>query len=228
MGFTRAIFVACIVVSQTACGGAAVVQKRQAENNTAKVQIQGRLDEFRRQCKAEMDIHDLDPIRTKVELVKAGGSPTPFSMLVNTATPTEVEKVALSRWGDLRGRCHELYSQAMTEIQLPPSMPQEFQERFKNGMVQFDGRVEQAINYLIAALYSGQMSYGEFNKQRADTGTQIAGVIQQWLKVMDAEDKQRVLAEAQAAQQQFEAIVNLAHAVGCAKAKGAYAQALCQ
>ena len=50
----------------------------------------------------------------------------------------------------------------------------------------------------------------------------------QWSAAMDAEDKAHVLREAEAVQEQVDAIISLVHVITCANAKGNFARAMCE
>ncbi len=229
MSIRRTTIIALIGLTLAGCGGAAVIQKRQAEYQQAGIQIRGQFAAAHRDCQAEMDSHDLDPIRNKVELIKASQTaPTPFAMLIINTTPTEEEQVAITKWADARERCLAMVKQVISALALPLSMPANFQQQMKSGMLTFADEATRAVNFLIAGLYSAELTYAEFNKRRGEVDDKLSAGFNQWMRAMDAENTQRVVAEAQAAQQQFEAFVGLVQAIGCAKAKGAYAQALCR
>jgi hypothetical protein len=85
---------------------AACVAAEQRQVLSAAAQIKTDLAQLNEQCKANMAIPDLDPIRGKIELDRTDWSgPTPFSMLTNNDRPTAVEREAIAKWGRIRDAC---------------------------------------------------------------------------------------------------------------------------
>jgi hypothetical protein len=229
MRFIKFAIVCATAAVVAACGAAAVVQNRQAEVAQSVAQNRAILTEINKFCVALMDDHALDPIRDKLELLRTpNSSPTPVVLLVIGDFANTQEKDAIMKWSAARDQCGARSRDFAATLSIPASVPTELQQRVRNGIIDFQNQAAQGVNYLIAGLYSGQMSYGEFNKQRSDLDSKVVAGTRAWLAAIDAEDKQNVAAQAQAAQQQVDAFVAILEAAACAKAKGNFEKAMCK
>ena len=58
------------------------------------------------ECKEELTVPALDPIRDKVELMRqpTDGAP-PFSIMANDTFPTDAERTAIRQWATIRDSC---------------------------------------------------------------------------------------------------------------------------
>ena len=218
---------AALSVVLAGCGASSVVTREQTQSKAASDQFRQQAAALSASCKQSIASTDLDAIRDKVELSRSATTAVPVAMLVLTAKPTDAEKAALLIWSADREQCAALLRTFFQTFALPQSMPPAFQQQVHQGFVQFEDKVTQAVNYLIAGLYEGDLTYGEFNKKRAEADSEAYTVFKAWARTMDSQDSQRIAAEAAAAQAQLDAFASLAYKLGCAAAKGRYAQALC-
>lgn len=229
----RALNIALLLipVALTSCAGAAVMHARADEEAQVKAQLQPLFQNLAAQCAADEQSKDLDPIRDKIQmrLSLAGNEPVPFNLLIIETTPTPAEKQALIKWSDIRAGCASRARQLIATMPLPQSMTPEFQQQARDGFTSFVNQATEATNYLTASLYDGELTYGQFNKQRREVLSKVGVQLKAWTAAMDAQDKARVLQEAQAAQQQADAVIALLQVAACANAgKSHFAQAMCQ
>jgi hypothetical protein len=210
----------------TGCGAAAVIQTRSAEEAQIKGQIEPLFLEVQKECNAELQNHDLDPIRDKVKLT--GVDPVPFSLLIINTVPTPQEREALIKWSADRASCASRLHQLFSTMPLPQSMSLEFQQQVRDGLIGFTNQVLQTSNFLTASLYNGNLTYGEFNKRRGEVVLKLSAEFRQWTAAIDAKDKARILEEAKAAQEQVDAAITLIRVAACANAKSHFAQVMCQ
>lgn len=127
---------------------------------------------------ADTQTEALDPLRAKTIL--AGDTRTaPFAMLTDETKPTDAEKEAIAKWADIRTRCfkHDVpYRQA-----IPPEVAALI-EATANGTIG-----------LAASLYSGELTYGQFNKERSERSqklvTALSAIRQREISRADAEDR---------------------------------------
>lgn len=108
-------------------------------------------------------------------------------------------------------------------------MTEDLKERARAGLAGFaDGQL-QTGNFLTAALYTSQLTFGEFNRKRAEANTARMASMAAWLATLNAEDRAQTVQRAEVAQQQAEAAAALLKAVGCAAGtKSRFVQAMCQ
>ncbi|WP_175907921.1 hypothetical protein [Burkholderia seminalis] len=126
-------------------------------------------------------------------VTKIGGHPD-LSMLSNDRRPTKKEKDALSAWVTEGERCYEL-GRDFRATNYPPVVSALIDESL------------HALEALVAKLYSGKLTYAQFNEQRQASDDQyrarIAGAVQE-LRAQQSRDQaeqesQRRTAEAQEA-----------------------------
>jgi hypothetical protein len=196
-----------LTVTLTACAGAAVIQARTQEEAEWNAQIRDELAKVSAQCNADYDKPALDPIRDNVQLHLSltGNEPVPFNLLIIKRTPTSPEQKALIVWTDVRATCAARAREIFTVMPMPQSWPPEFQQQVRDGFIAFINQAVQATNYLTASLYDGDLTYGEFNKQRPEVLSKVGKQLNVWTSAMNAKDRARILQEAQAAQQQADA-----------------------
>lgn len=218
-----------LLIAAISLGGcaAAIVQARQAEDAQVKPQITSGLRSLREGCLAELQAPALTPLRGKVAMDFAGG--VPFQLLVVDSRPDAAEQQAIVAWAEIRKRCYDRIRTFLARLPLPESMDADLKERARAGLVTFaDGQL-QTGNFLSAALYSGQMTYGEFNRHRSEYYTTSLAALKIWLSALDAQDRAQIMQRVAEAQQQVQAAAILLKAVGCvAGARSQFVQAMCQ
>ena len=138
---------------------------RKAEDAASINETKAVMEQAIEQCAAEWRSADLDPIREKVAFRPGDAS---LKMLVNAERPTALEKKAPLAWASHREKCNGYLHVAVSSIPWPASMEQGLKEQAKAGLNGYADRVLRSGNYLSASLYSGQITYGEFNKQGAE------------------------------------------------------------
>jgi hypothetical protein len=209
------------------CGAGAVIDGRKAEDAASINETKSVMERAVEQCAAEWKSTDLDPIREKVAFNPGQAS---VKMLVNTERPTAFEQKALLAWASRREKCNNYLHSAISSIPWPASMEPGLKEQAKAGLNGHADRVLRSGNYLSASLYSGQITYGEFNKRRAELQEKLSADMAAWGALIDAQDRAGTLQKAMIAQQQLDAaisVVQAAASVACASAKGRVARAMC-
>ena len=224
--FTAAAFALLTGVALGACGAAGVVARRHAEEANAKSAIEAEFTQVKHDCDSRMASPAVDPIRDDIQIDIS--KPTPFRLLVITATASPSQQQAIVAWSDARAACAEAAHRMFANLPLPESMSPELQQQARFGLARFVDQSLEASNILAAPLYDGQISFGEFNKKRAELRDQMQAQLKLLLSALDAQDKAEVMARAQAAQQQLVATIEALRAVGCATARGRFARAMCE
>jgi hypothetical protein len=98
---------------------------------------------------------DLDPIRTKIELYRTAmsGAPPP-AMLADQSRPSPEERIAIAEWNSIREAC------VQEELSLRPNLEPLRQANERMGL-------------LVAALYEGRLTYGQFVAERMNTSDRM-------------------------------------------------------
>jgi hypothetical protein len=126
-------------------------------NATMQQARRGPADDPTRHCFDRMDSDQrLAVLAPKVGSVSRGGRAT-VEMLASTAKADEEDKKAISAWGQARQSC-VAEGRAFRAQNAPPG----WVPAFEAGQTEFLG--------LMARLYAGELTYGEFNRQRLDLG----------------------------------------------------------
>jgi len=94
---------------------------------------------------------ELGLIKKKVSLEGASG--ITFAHLADTSKPTPDEKKAIFAWAEMNEHCYNLHNVESDYF-------------YKSPDNQYNSDFFDALNLLIAKLYSGELTYGEFSKQR--------------------------------------------------------------
>ena len=119
------------------------------------------------QCANDMQSADLDPIRTKVELVRSDASaPAPFATVTNDTFATPQERRAIERWAALREECQKRTSAANAVSPAADPLQTVVIQQDRAFSMDAAGRVSA----LIVALYQGELTYGEFAQKRYEIG----------------------------------------------------------
>ncbi len=151
------------------------------------------------QCKSEMDVPELDPIRQKVQLYRASmDEPVPFAIAANDTFPTDAEKPVIAKWATLRDEC--LKRDASTP--LPPTA-NAMQVAFIQQERAFGRQAGARVGDLILALYQQKLTYGEFAHKRYEIGRDAAAAELAFRQSALDQDQQRQMQAQQMAQQQF-------------------------
>lgn len=134
-----------------------------------------------RHCiEGRMAIPAVDPIRHKIVIVGDVAGPS-FAMLTDTTKPTEEEKTALAKWADLYAWC--VKQDVPFRSRIPPDASA-LLEATATGTIA-----------LAAALHSEEMTFGQFNKERAERSQRLRVALSQIRQReqgrADAEDQAR-------------------------------------
>lgn len=108
----------------------------------------------------------------------------PLPMLADTSRPTAAEKEAISAWTATRRACMEIGEPFRAQY-----APPEWSAMLRNNTTR--------LNSLAARLFGGEITYGEFNRQRAEN----AGVTQATIAQQQQRERDANAAQEQANQQ---------------------------
>jgi hypothetical protein len=126
----------------------------------------------------------LAPLTGKLVLTGAGGTTLP--MQADTNKPSAAEKEALVQWAVLREQCAQLTTQWQRNANAPP------------WFVSINNQITYTADALVAALYRGELTYGEFNVKRlaasADGRKRLADAAEISRREYDAARQQEDLA----------------------------------
>jgi hypothetical protein len=227
MGCWRQAVVLLSVLVTGGCGAATVIQQHNVEDTKAATDITAAMAATQQQCAAGLQSPELDPIRDKVSF---NPLETPVRLLVLKDKPTPQEAQALLAWSAVRDKCGVLMREMIANLPLPPSMDAGIAQQARAGLTNALNNAGRGTNYLTAALYEKRISYGEFNKQRADLVTKVAAEHAAWVASWTAQDVASTTQKAAVAQQQADAAVAVLQAaakVACASTKNRTVQAMC-
>jgi hypothetical protein len=215
-----------VAVAVASCAGNAVIQERTSEDAQAGLAMKASMASAKERCDAEFGSPALDPIRAKVQFDPS--TPTPMALLILTTKPNSTEKKALLAWSLMREKCSGYLRAAIADLPLPPAMDPAIKDQAKAGLTDYVNRQLQGGNYLTAMLYTGQLTFGEFSKRRAEFHAKLHAQMGAWLAVLDARDKASTMQKAAAAQQEADAAVAILQAAACAGSRGRASLVLCQ
>ena len=190
----RSCAIVLAIATMSGCGPVHLVQELGYKNDVGKMVVQVKASQ--QQCKDEMQVSDLDPIRQKVELVRAPGDmdPPPFTLASNEAFPTDSERPVIARWASMRDVCVK----RANAIRSTPSSANlrekmSFQEQMSIGR-EFSARVGE----LIVALYQQKLTYGEFAQRQYEFGRDALAAELAFTKaVIERDDDREVQAQQQ-------------------------------
>jgi hypothetical protein len=225
----RSIAALLIALAASGCGAASVIQQHNVEDTQSATDITAAFAAMQAQCAAEVKSPEIDPIRDKINFEGDARSP-PVRLLVLKDKPTPREAQALLAWGAAREKCMKYFHAGIAALPLPPSMDPEIKERAKLGLNNVVDNAFRGGNYLTAALYEKKLTYGEFNKQRADLTAKLVAEHTAWVEAWVNQDKASTLQKAAVAQQQADAavaVLQAAASVACASTKNRTVQAMC-
>jgi hypothetical protein len=153
------------------------------------------------ECKEQLQVSDLDPIRSKVELYRdSWESAVPFAIATNDAFPTQEERGVIAKWATLREECVKRGTAAFS---MPPSatalqVTQIQQDR------SFGQAVSARVGDLIVSLYQQKLTYGEFAKKRYEITRDAAEAERQYRQSTQLADQQQRMQAQQLAEQRFQ------------------------
>lgn len=104
-------------------------------------------EEISQYCAQRMADSHIDPLRDKILIPISVDEPQPIEMLANRQYPTQAERQAILALAEARLACNKF---AAERVGLPPSYRTTSQDR---------------ITAMLADLYAGEITYGEFAKR---------------------------------------------------------------
>jgi hypothetical protein len=152
--FSGWMFIRFMIAAGTLSAGAAA-----AELANAGVTLRGAIE----LCVDDMAARDLDSIRSKADLSRrATDGPPPFRIALNDTFATDAERIEIARWLRIRNACRRRFAAASAAPeQANPSEAAAMRQEF------FLSKIYQSsISQLIRALYSQELTYGEFVRSR--------------------------------------------------------------
>ena len=130
-----------------------------------------------------------DDLRTKPELSAIAGKVAlgrlgqqTFALFGDTTKPTDEEKAAILVWVNARQACYQLARQWQIETNMPPHFVAMNENSWSNSIL------------MIADLYNGKMTYGEYARARAEAGSKFQ---QQWAAEVQRLQEHQAAAEEQ-------------------------------
>lgn len=132
---------------------------------------------------------DLRPLEVKIGSLASANKQT-IAQLADPSRPTEDEKALISTWGTQRMACVEQGARFRTEY-APPGVGAAFEDN------------QRRLIVLLAKLYAGELTYGQFNQARNESSGVFQAQMQQLQQQMNAQN--RASQERAAAQNQLEA-----------------------
>jgi hypothetical protein len=176
----------------------ACVAAEQRQVLSAAAQIKADVAQLNEQCRANMAVPDVDPIRGKIELDRTDWSgPTPFSMLTNNDRPTALERDAIGSWGRIRDACEVAVFQYP---QTAPNLPA-FSQPARERVVSVGEKWTTAGNSLAAELYDGRIGYADYNKRRVELNASGNNAVQAWYAAMLTGGNPSIVGAAQLAEE---------------------------
>jgi len=143
---------------------------------------------------------ELHPIKDKVSLVSSDTQT--FGMLANEATPTSDETQAIYKWATKREQCLKSYP--------PPNNP----------LTQVNREGFNSIQSLILDLYKGNLTYGQFARQRREIAKMVEAKTQEIIGQYQQQQMQQQQQQRQFCETRYQQCLN--------RAKDIYARNACQ
>jgi hypothetical protein len=181
-------------------GGGSLHRKEAAD--AAKAQndaIAAQFEAVRKQCEADMAVHDLDPLRDKIQFGRKFDSPPPFQYASLDSFPTAVDRPLIAKWATLRDACMER-ERAVNPV-APNATP--LDDSFIRQEMAFGLEAEAKVSELVVSLYQQKLTYGEFAQRRYAIGKAAVDAGRQYREARMIQDQERQLQEQQLANQQF-------------------------
>jgi len=154
------------------------------------------------QCKRDLDIPELDPIRQKVEFFrKTSDAAPPFAIAANDTFPTDAERPVIAKWAGIRDACVS----RTTAMVAPPVSANAIQSTVFQQEAAFSKIVTAKVGELIVALYQQKLTYGEFAQKRYEIGRDSTAALLAFRQSTLERDQARQLQVQELAQQEFSA-----------------------
>ena len=153
-------------------------------------------------CKSEILDEALNPIRSKVELIRPSTeSAVPFDIASNDSYPTEIERVAIAKWAKIREECVNKRDALLAGSYKNISpMQMTFIHKDMSYIKEMDGRLSE----LIVALYQSKLSYSEFALKRLEITRSLVSAQRDYRASMLIADRENQNRAQQLAEQQLQ------------------------
>ena len=186
-------------------GGGSLHRKEAADAAKAEHdRLAAQFDAVHQQCKADMGIPELAPLRDKIEFQRKLDEPLPFQYASLDAFPTASERALIGKWATIRDAC--MAREREVDVIPPNSTP--LDESFIRQEVAFGTEAEAKVSELVVALYQQKLTYGEFAERRYAIGKAATDADRQYREARLIQDQDRQLQAQQIANQQFANSVN--------------------
>ncbi len=155
-------------------------------------------------CRARLSARSLDPIRTKVELLKdPPDGPVRFAVETNNYLATMPEQTAIATWAQAIQQCQDDARKVLNDMPIPPGATQ--------------AEANKVISYITDAwiqgsdlrvqLYKGQVSYADYASQRLKITEDALKTALRYAEDTDEENQTHDLEDAETAIAPFAALM---------------------
>ncbi len=154
------------------------------------------------ECEKNLQIKDLDIIRSKVQLFKlANEEAVPFDLATNDNFPSAMEVEAIGKWAKLREECIAKFNRLKSN---EPNFGTALQKTYTEQIKSFQSKLTASISELIVALYQQKMTYGEFAQRRYEITKNILSAERDYRQAILLADRDIQLKQTEIAQQQVQ------------------------
>jgi hypothetical protein len=152
--FAKALIAACIVFDYAT---AAESPDTTAKIDALRITVQGSIE----QCRNNLAVQDLDPIRAKADLSRmAEEGPPPFRIALNDTFATDSERTVIVKWIKVWSHCRSRFE--LPHVESPPA-----NATVAASLQQVLARIfHSSVGQFIRALYYQELTYGEFASKR--------------------------------------------------------------
>lgn len=155
-------------------------------------------------CAAKMNVRTLDPIRSKIELVKnPPDGPVPFTILTNKSAPEGPEQQAIGTWAKLIEQCQAEARPLIDNAPVPPEATASEVEKLKGYIT--DAWIEGAK--LRVALYNGDLTYADYAGKRLSVAEDALKTAERYAQDTDEENETHDLEDVETALAPFAAMM---------------------
>lgn len=155
-------------------------------------------------CATRMTAPSLDPIRSKVELVKdPPDGPVAFTILTNGNTAAGGEQQAIGAWAKVIEQCQAEARPLLDSAPVPPGATASEVEKLKGDIT--DAWIEGAK--LRVSLYNGQITYAEYASKRLSAAEDALKTAERYAQDQDEEHDTHDLEDVETALAPFAAMM---------------------
>lgn len=187
-----------ITVAMTGCGPAHLVQELGYKSDIEKMGVQ--LKASQQQCRDEMQVSDLDPIRQKVDLARglSDRDPPAFALASNESFASDAERPVIAKWASMRDVCIK----RANSIRVTPTSASASEKMTFPQQMAIPREYSARVSELVLLLYRQKLTYGEFAQKQYEFGRDAqASEFALTQAIVARDDDRQALA-----QQQFDSI----------------------